>query len=72
MFFEYVQANIAIAVNVGMEHLGPECHLGRFEGIIGREMDDDEENATSIRTVIWTYDGCLPVEHVLAHRPCTA
>jgi len=44
-------------------------YLGRFEGIIGREMDDDEENATSIRTVIWTYDGCLPVEHVLAHRP---
>lgn len=27
LFFEYVQANIAIAVNVGMEHLGPECYL---------------------------------------------
>lgn len=27
LFFEYVQANIAIAVNVGMEYLGPECNL---------------------------------------------
>jgi len=27
LFFEYVQANIAIAVNVGMENLGPECNL---------------------------------------------
>jgi len=44
-------------------------YLGRFEGIIRREMDDDKENATSIRTVIWTNDGCLPIEHVLTHRP---
>lgn len=27
LFFEYVQANIAITIYVGMEYLGPECNL---------------------------------------------
>lgn len=45
-----------------------DVYLGRFEGIIGREMDGHKENTTSIGTVIWTNDGCLPMEHVLTHR----
>ena len=43
-------------------------YLGRFEGIIRREMDSDKENTTSIGTFIWTNNGCLPVEHILTQR----
>lgn len=105
LFFEYVQANIAVAVNIRMEDFGFESnlqifirsakhlriiankcskkdpkrqktkvfiifylYLGRFEGIIRREMDGYNEHTSSVGTIIWTDDGCLPVEHILSHR----
>jgi hypothetical protein len=30
-------------------------------------MNGNKENATRIGTVIWTYDGGLPMEHILSH-----
>lgn len=31
-------------------------------------MNGDKKNATSIGTIIWTNNGCLPMEHVLPNR----
>jgi hypothetical protein len=43
-------------------------YLGRFKRIIRWEMNGNKENTTGIGTVIWTYDGGLPMEHILSHR----
>lgn len=31
-------------------------------------MNGNKENTTRVGTVIWTYDGGLPMEHILSHR----
>lgn len=72
MFFEDVQAYVAIAVYVGMKHFGSKSNLGWLERVIRWEMDGHKENATRIWTVVRAYDGCLPVEHVFSYRTCAA
>lgn len=43
-----------------------ESHLGRFERIVGREMNCKEENSALVGTVRWTHDRRLPVKHVIS------
>ena len=45
-------------------------YLWGFERVVWWEMDSHKENTTSIRTIIWTNDGSLPMEHILSHRTC--
>ena len=41
-----------------------EGDLGRLEGVVGREVDVEEEHAASVGRVLWAHDRCLPVELV--------
>ena len=59
-----VQADWAITVDVHVVHFCGEGHLGRLEGVVGREMDVQEENTLMVRWVFRSHDSCLPVELV--------
>lgn len=45
-------------------------YLWGFEGIVRREMDDNKEDTTGVRTVIRPHNGRLPVKHVSCYRTC--
>ena len=47
-------------MNVTMVNSSGECELGWFEGIVGWEVDAQEEDASSVWRFIRTHDGCLP------------
>ena len=43
---QYIQTYASVAIDVGMVDPGCEVELRWFEGVIGREMDVQEENST--------------------------
>lgn len=45
---ENVEADAAVGVDVGVVDSGGEVDLGRLEGVVGREVDGEEEDAPSI------------------------
>ena len=47
-----------------MVNLGCEGHLGGLEGVVGREMDVQEEDTTLVGRVLRSHDRGLPVELV--------
>ena len=47
-----------------MIDLGRKGHFGGLERVVGREVDVQEEDSASVRTLIRTHDRCLPVELV--------
>ncbi len=48
---------------------GDEADLGRLEGVVGRELDVEEEHAALVGRVGRTEDHARPVEHVaVRHR----
>ena len=56
-----------------MVHFCLEIHLGRFERVIRREVDRDEEETALVRTIRWANDGGVPVENVIVRpRPGAA
>ena len=59
-----VQADGAIAVDVHMINLCREGDLGWLEGIVGREMDVEEEDTLMIRRVLGAHNSSLPMELV--------
>jgi len=63
-----VQANAAVAVDVRMINSRRESDFRRFERIISREMNRQEENAALIRTVRRSHDRGLPMEQIVANR----
>lgn len=63
---ENVEADAAVAVDVGVVNLGGEGDLGGLEGVVGGEGDGEEEDTARIRRVAGAHDGCLPLEHVVA------
>ena len=46
------EAHLALLINVGVVDLGPEGHLGRFEGILGREDQVYEEGPLVVRSLV--------------------
>ena len=42
--------------------------LGRLEGVVGGEVDVEEEDAAGVGGVVGAHDGGLPVEHVVSDR----
>ena len=44
---------------------GAEGHLGGLEGVVGRELDIEEEDATDVGRVIGSHNGSLPSELVV-------
>jgi hypothetical protein len=51
---EDVQADAAVGVDVGVVYAGREVDLGRLEGVVGGEVDGEEEDAARVRRVgLW-------------------
>ena len=46
-----------------------EANFWRLEGIVRRKMNVEEEDAAAVGRVVWTHDGGLPVEKIVADRP---
>lgn len=65
LIFEDVQADGSILVDVGVVDPGNEVNLGWFEGVVGGEVDVQEEHTTAVWGVIGSHDCSLPVELVL-------
>jgi len=65
LILEDVEADGAIGVDVGVVDPGGEVELGGLEGVIGGEMDVQEEHSSSVRRVVGAHDGCLPVVLIL-------
>jgi len=62
-----IQADGAVAVDIGMVDPGSEGHLGWFEGVIAGEFDLEEENPSVVGAVRGPGDGrCPRVQIVVA------
>ena len=46
-----IKTDGTIGIDVGVIYLGRETDLRRFEGIVGRERDGKEEDATGVRRI---------------------
>ena len=66
LILQNVQTNSSIGVDVAMINASGEVDLRWFERIISWEMNVKKEDTASIRGVIWTHDGGLPVEHIIS------
>ena len=55
-----------------MVDAGGKVDLGRLEGVVGGEVDVEEEDAAGVGGFVRSHDGGLPVEHVVPHGPCRA
>ena len=64
LVFQDVEADLSIAVDVHVVNFGRECDLRGLEGVVGRELDVQEEYALVVRGVLRAHDRCLPVELV--------
>jgi len=67
-----VQADASIRVDVGVVNAGGEVDLGRLEGVVGREMNGEEEDAARVRGLSGAHDGRLPVKQIFADRTSRA
>ena len=57
-----VEANRAVAIDVAVVNFGRKGHLGGLEGIVGREMDVQEEHSLVVGRVLGSHDRRLPAE----------
>ena len=64
LVFEDVEADRSIAVDVHVINFRRERNLRRLEGVVGREVDVQEEHALMVRGVLGAHDRRLPVELV--------
>ena len=64
LIFEDVEADRSIAVDVHVINFRRERNLGRLEGVVGREMNVQEEHALMVWGVFGAHDRSLPVELV--------
>lgn len=65
LVLEDVEADGAVGVDVGVVDLGDEVALGRPEGVVGGEVDVEEEDSAGVGAVLGADDGRLPVELVV-------
>jgi len=59
------EGELAVGVDVWMVDSRGEVNLRWFEWVIGGEKDFQEKNTSSVRRVIWSHDGGLPVVWIL-------
>ena len=64
LVFEDVEADRSIAVDVHVINFRRERDLGRLEGVVGWEVDVQEEHALMVRGVLGAHDRSLPMELV--------
>jgi len=58
---QYIQADVAIRVDIRMVDFGDKLELRRLERIICGEVDVQEENSTLVRTALRANNRSLPV-----------
>ena len=58
------KANSSVRVDVRVVYFSDELDFRILPGVIRREVDVEEKKTTREGGVIWSYDGCLPVEVV--------
>jgi len=68
LILEDVETNTAVGIDVAVVNSRGEVDLGWLEGIVGREVNVQEEDTSRVRRIIGSHDGCLPVEHVVTDR----
>ena len=51
---------------------GGECKFGRFEGVVCRKVDVEEEDSSLIGRLSGAQDGGLPVEGIISDWSCRA
>ena len=65
---EDVQTNDALRVDVAVVNARAEGHLGRLEGVLGREVDVQEEDAALVHRTRRTQNGRHPLVNVVPLR----
>ncbi len=60
-----VQANRAVGIDVWVIDFRLELHLRGLEGVVRRESNVQEEDATRVGRVFRAHDSCLPSETVI-------
>jgi len=68
LIFEDIQTNRPIRVDIRMIDLGDEVAFGRSEGVVGGEVNVEEEHTSGIGTIIRANNGGLPMELVVFMR----
>ena len=65
MVLQNVEADASVRMDVTVVNSRGEGHLGWLEGIVGREVNTEEEDASGVWGVIWSHDSGLPLELIL-------
>jgi len=68
LILQDVQTDRSVGIDVGMIDLCDEVAFGRSEGVVSWEVDVEEEDTSSIGTIVGTNDGGLPMEVVVFMR----
>ena len=63
-----VEADLAVVVDVGVEHLGEEADVGGLVGVVLGEFQDELERPALPRGVVGAEDDGLPHHDVVVHR----
>ena len=64
---EDVETDRAVGVDVGVEDASGEGELGRLEGVVGGEVDAEEEDSSVVGRALGSHDARVPLEFVVAH-----
>ena len=64
LVLEDVEADGTVAVDVAVVNFSRKRDLGGLEGVLGREMNVEEEDAADVGGVFGSHDGSLPVHLV--------
>ena len=72
LILQDIQADTSVRVDVAVINTSGEVNLGWLEWVIGREVNIQEENTSSVWRVIWSHDSGLPVEHIIPNWSCRA
>ena len=62
LVLQNVEADAAIGVDVTVVNSRRKRHFWRFEWVVSREVDVEEEHTSRVWGIIWAHDGCLPCE----------
>ena len=68
LVLQNVQTDDALGVDIAVVDPGPELHFRRLEGIIGGEMNIQEEDASFINRSRRSEDGADPLVQIVALR----
>ena len=65
MVLQDIEADASVRMDVTVVNSRGEGHLRWLEGIVGREVNAEEEDASGVWRVIRSHDGGLPCELIL-------